>query len=350
MAIIYTFLDALPGIYLGAPDESQALNVLPGHRMLLKGEGHNAVKLTIIGSLGCFVLSFLLVPLTIMFMRYAYPYVRNSIGWILIVIMAYMILKERKLSKILNATLMFSIAGVFGLVVLNIPTLNQPLFSLLSGLFGISLLLVSLMDKTSIPQQKPDVRLEVDHVVLVKSTFAGTFVATLAGFLPGFGSSQAAILGQQLVSFGKDIGDKGFMIMVGGINTVNMLTSIAAAYVIDKARNGAILAVIQIIERIDMTRMIIFLFALLVAAGISTILSLRISRVFSILITKVNYTALVSTIMGFIVLLTIYFDGILGICVLVTATAIGICASKMNVGKNHLMGCLIVPVICYFVI
>ena len=34
LAITHTFLDALPSIYLGAPDEAQALNVLPGHRLL----------------------------------------------------------------------------------------------------------------------------------------------------------------------------------------------------------------------------------------------------------------------------------------------------------------------------
>ncbi len=51
MAITHTFLDSIPGIYLGAPDADQALNVLPGHRLLLKGLGHCAVLYTTIGSL-----------------------------------------------------------------------------------------------------------------------------------------------------------------------------------------------------------------------------------------------------------------------------------------------------------
>ena len=57
LAITHTFLDSIPSIYLGAPDEAQALNVLPGHRLLQKGEGHNAVVCTVIGSIGCLVLS-----------------------------------------------------------------------------------------------------------------------------------------------------------------------------------------------------------------------------------------------------------------------------------------------------
>src|SRR3989344_9229703 len=47
MSITHTFVDAVPGMYLGAPSEAEALSVLPGHRMLLKGLGHQAVLCTI---------------------------------------------------------------------------------------------------------------------------------------------------------------------------------------------------------------------------------------------------------------------------------------------------------------
>ena len=50
LAITHTFLDAIPSIYLGAPTEAQALNVLPGHRLLMKGLGHNAIMYTVIGA------------------------------------------------------------------------------------------------------------------------------------------------------------------------------------------------------------------------------------------------------------------------------------------------------------
>ena len=63
LAITHSFLDSLPSIYLGAPDAGQELNVLPGHRLLHKGEGHNAIVYTLIGSLGCLVLGLILFPL-----------------------------------------------------------------------------------------------------------------------------------------------------------------------------------------------------------------------------------------------------------------------------------------------
>src|SRR3989338_8134090 len=50
MPVGHTFLDAVPSIFLGAPDADEVLNVLPGHRLLLEGKGYAAVKLTVIGA------------------------------------------------------------------------------------------------------------------------------------------------------------------------------------------------------------------------------------------------------------------------------------------------------------
>ena len=57
MAVTHTFLDPIPSIFLGAPDADQALNVLPGHRLLMQGMGYEAVKLTVIGSLLSLILT-----------------------------------------------------------------------------------------------------------------------------------------------------------------------------------------------------------------------------------------------------------------------------------------------------
>src|SRR3989344_4613411 len=45
-----------------------------------------------------------------------------------------------------------------------------------------------------------------------------------------------------------------------------------------------------------------------------------------------------------------FFDGFIGLIILFTATAIGLITSFFKVGKNHLMGCLILPVILFFIL
>ena len=39
LSVTHTFLDFIPGIFLGCPDEDTALSVLPGHQMLKEGKG-----------------------------------------------------------------------------------------------------------------------------------------------------------------------------------------------------------------------------------------------------------------------------------------------------------------------
>ena len=344
LAIVHTFLDALPSIYLGAPDEGQALNVLPGHRLLLRGEGHAAVVYTVIGALGCLLLGALFFPFFIWSMTFLALFVQHIIGYLLIVIVGYMILRDKE--KKFHNLLAFLLAGCLGLLVFSISSLHQPLFPLLSGLFGFSILLMSLLQKSFIPAQKEKQTLTISSKNTMKAVSAGTGVGFIAAFLPGFGSSQAAILATNIVG---DISDEGFLVLVGGINTANMLISIATAYALDKARNGAIVIVNELMGVVDFNAMMLFLGVSIVAGAVGALLTLVLSRVFSKVIVKVNYTYMIWSIMVFITLLTFYFDGFLGLVILFTSTAIGLMTSVWGVGKNHLMGCLVLPVILYFV-
>ena len=60
-AVSHTFISFAPSVFLGAPDETTALSVLPGHRMLLRGKGFEAVLLTARGCLYGFIISLALI-------------------------------------------------------------------------------------------------------------------------------------------------------------------------------------------------------------------------------------------------------------------------------------------------
>jgi putative membrane protein len=345
LAITHTFLDALPSIYLGAPDEAQALNVLPGHRLLFRGEGHNALLCTVIGALGALILGAIFFLAFVFGIGKMYPYLKGVMGYILTLIMIFMIKKEKK--KWLKSLVCFLISGCLGLIVFSIPNLNQPLLPLLSGMFGFSLLLVSLAQKSKIPEQKTNQPLNLNNKNMSKAVSGATLMGFIAAFLPGFGSSQAAIIA---TSFIKNIGDEGFIILVSGINTANMLISIGAAYAIQKARSGAIVTVNYLLGEMTFNQMILFVGASLFAGGIAAIITIKLSKVFAKYIVKVNYNYLIIGILIFVSLMTIYFDGFIGGIILLTSTSIGLIASNWEIGKNHLMGCLIIPVILYFIL
>ncbi len=343
LGITHTFCDGIPSIYLGAPDESTVLGVLPGHRMLREGRGHIALMLLTFGSYAALLLGLVLVPLFLFGMQVMQGVVTEWVGFILVAMVVYLIFREG--GKWFFALSAFLLSGLLGLLVFHIDGLSQPLFPLLSGLFGISLLIGSISENTTIPAQNSDSSFEVGWAKGSKAIAGATGMGYAAAFLPGFGSSQAAIVATKVVG---DIGDDGFMVLIGGINTANTLLSIVAIYAIDKARNGAIVAVNTLMGGVGFSEMLLLLCVAFIVGSLATIATLRLSRVFARFIGRVHYPTLVRGIILFIVLLAFLFDGFVGVIILATATSIGLLCSKWEIGKNHLLGCLLLPVILYF--
>ncbi|MFP4111826.1 MAG: tripartite tricarboxylate transporter permease, partial [Candidatus Woesearchaeota archaeon] len=331
-------------IYLGAPDESHALTVLPGHKMLLSGKGNLAVGLTIIGSFFSLLLCTMLVPFLIKITEIVYPIIKDYIGYILLGVIAYLIYQGKNR---LESTLIFLLSGTLGLIVLNLKNIENPLFPLLSGLFGFSVLLISLKDNNKIPKQGHSENIDVENKDIIHAVSRATVFGFIASFLPGFGSSQAAILASKTM---KQASTESFMILVGGINTVNMTLSLGTLYLLEKARNGAVLAVSVIIGDFTMGHLLLYLSTGIIAGSIAVTLAMIISKFFANMISKIDYRMLISGILVVITIMTIILSGFTGFLILVTATGLGIMAGLLNVGKNNCLGCLIIPVILFFLI
>ncbi|MBC8495554.1 tripartite tricarboxylate transporter permease [archaeon] len=344
MSVTHSFLDPIPSIYLGAPDSDQALGVLPGHRYLLAGHGYTALKLTVIGSFGALILSIVLFPIFIPIVKYGYDYISAYIGYILLAVVSFMILRD---NKKIWALFIFLLSGVLGFIVLNIPGFGNPLFPLLSGLFGISTLLISLNDNTSIPKQVIQDDLKLSKKLTLKALLSGQFSGFLTAVLPGVGAATAAVLSLQ---FTRNLGDKGFMVLTGSINTVNFILSMVTLLVLEKARNGAIIVVQELVVNFSMSHILIFLCVTLIAGSLSVILALKIAKLFSKLITKLNYRVLVIFIILLIIALVTLLSGFLGILVLIIATAVGLIPAIVKTTRTQAMGCIMLPVMLYFLI
>jgi len=171
---------------------------------------------------------------------------------------------------------------------------------------------------------------------------------SLCSFLPGLGPAQAAIIGSDLY---KKITNEGFLILIGGLNTINMVLSLVALFLLDKARNGAIVSVSKIMESVTLQDIMLFFAASLVAGGIAVFLTIKITKIFSKLFSKVNYKKLVLSII-FLIMIMVFFlsSNFLGLLVLTVSTLLGIIPAKLGIGRNHLMGCLLLPVILYFLL
>src|SRR3972149_277673 len=171
MSITHVFIDFIPSIFLGAPEDGTELSVLPGHEMLKKGQGFQAIHLASVGCLyGLFI--FLLLILPLYFISLAVKNLPGTmIAFGLIAISFNMIILERRKFAALSA---FLLAGLLGFIVLNM-TLKEPLLPLLTGLFGSASLFFSIKQNTKIGKQEllslPE-KIEKKRTLLSSAVFA----------------------------------------------------------------------------------------------------------------------------------------------------------------------------------
>jgi putative membrane protein len=232
MAVTHTFIDVLPSIFLGAPDAAMALSVLPGHKLLREGRGIEAVRLTQVGSLSAIILSSFLFVGFVFLIRSIETYL-DFIPLVLLGLVLFLLLQDFKIQTVI----LFLLSGVLGVLTFRLPGLENSLFPLLTGLFGISTLLLS-MSATAFPDQK-NKAFTIKNKLFAHTVTAGQSVGFVSAFMPGLGAASAAALAEPFVQ----AKEEGFLLLVGTISTVNFVLYLATFYVLEKARIGAVVAV-----------------------------------------------------------------------------------------------------------
>lgn len=330
LAITHTFIDVLPSIFLGAPDPSMVLSVLPGHELLREGRGFEAVQLTQIGSLGAVIIS------SSFFAGFVFLVHQVNTDWIpqvLLGLIFFLLLQTNWLGW-----LVFLIAGVFGWVVFHVPGLEQPLLPMLSGLFGISTLL--LAKPGVIPEQK-----NRSFTTSLRPLFPAQIAGFLTAFMPGLGSAAAATLITPFIRVGRE----GFLVLVGSIGTVNFILSLATFYVLDRARNGAVVAVQQITS-VSLELTLLALATIILAGGLASLTLTKLTPLFAVLAGSLDYVLISRTVIVFLTIVIFILSGYLGLVVAIVASALGVFAQLVGVARIYLMGCISLPVLIYVIV
>jgi len=340
MTITHTFLDFIPSIFLAAPSSETALSVMPGHELLLQGEGYGACRLAVIGCFLGLIILLVSAPFLIAFLSHIYPWLHRYMAAILVTASLFLILCDK--NKFMAAFL-FLISGILGVATLSLP-LKQPLFPLLTGLFGTSMLFTSIKQKTILPKQNIS-RVRISKKEICKIIPASFVSSSLCSFLPGLGAAQAAVIGSDIS--GK-ISRRGFLVLLGAISTLVAGMNFVAIYAISKPRSGVAVIAEKLLESLTLQQLWLFLVVALVAGSVAFFLSLFFARIFALKISSISYSKISTIILGLLVILCIIFSGWLGLLVLITATTIGIIAIESGTRKMHLMGSIMLPVILWF--
>ncbi|MEM5804304.1 MAG: tripartite tricarboxylate transporter permease [Candidatus Aenigmatarchaeota archaeon] len=339
-----SFVNFIPSIFVGAPDAGAELSALPGHRMLLAGRGFEAVRLTVLGGLGAVLLSVALLPAFSVVFPLLYRLARPVLHWLLLVVVFYMVAGEEGLKGKAIALYVIAVSGALGYFLLDVVSVNGALFPLLSGMFGLPMLLLAVKDKVRLPEGMSFEHEKIGKKDLLSSVGVGSIAGVLAGLLPGIGSSQATVLAQEAVGRGSD---RKFLIAMGGVAVSDVVYSIIALYILGNARSGIAVAVGNLVS-VGLGQVLLFLSVVLAAAGIGACMTLKMSRLAVAFLRRVDYAKLCMLTFAGVLAMTAWFSGPAGVAISLVALSIGLIPNIAGVKRSHCMGCLLVPTIMFF--
>ncbi len=302
------------------------------------------------------------------------------------------------------ALLYFLLTGAFGYIVLNsamfdffvpIPLERSGavfLLPMFAGMFGIAGMAMSLLDKASFPVQdvnEPDKdtkfaprfawpaiaawRINLSSKVkYLKGVFAGAVTGGLIGFYPGMSSAHASMVAKWAAGRDSDgerarvgkvganddtlDGAKEFISMLSAVNGANVVFNLLALFVIFKTRSGAMSYLESALEEFDgwlelqniPQAFSLMLFSAFVGCALAYPVTIGAGRLFAMHYHKLDYTKMTIFVMVFLVIMVALFSGPVGIFIMCIGAAIGISSQALGVRRVHLMGCIAVPVILFY--
>ncbi|MBE6485405.1 MAG: hypothetical protein E7Z85_01005 [Methanosphaera stadtmanae] len=348
ISICHAMIEFIPSLLLGIPEENTILSIQPGHRLLFKGKGKQAIRLISVGGYFSIILLIILMPLLMIILPIIYNMLKDYIGYLLLITMICLMIFFNKKNKKLKNILLFLTSGIMGLFVLNSNLGNNlGLLALLSGLFSISNLLYSINSKSKIPPQDDDRTITLNNK-FKKSTFAGSISGCILGLLPGLGPAQGTIIAQ-IATFNKNISPEEFLVTNSGVNISDTLFSLIAIYLINNPRSAISVYIQNIMPNIDLIEITFFILVSLISVSIATIISIKLGDLMIENMIKIEYKKLNIMIIVFISLLIIGFtistNGCLYYVLIcyVTSISLGILVNSLDLNKSSLMGVLIVP-------
>ena len=357
MSIAHALIEFVPSMLLGVPQEGTATSILPGHRMVLEGRAKEVIRIVSVGGFGAIIVTIIMLPLFSIALPILHDTIKPYTWMILLVASVYLTYSlTANFRDFLWSMLLFILSGILGWILFQTPiTSGVTLMCTFSGLFGISTILFSLNDSSTLPHQNPFYELNIDYNKF-KSIFAGGITGAILGFLPGFGPAQGTVIAQAVSGTNDNNDDDtvNFLLATSGLNISDCLFSLMAIYIIGNPRSGIAVYMSYLISEMNMNHLIIFIFASLLAVSVSLAVSLKLGDSFSRLMGMVDYKKLSSGVILLQILILyifiFYYKAPIAYMTiaLITSTALGMLPHYIGVGKSHLMGVLIIPAIVIY--
>ena len=342
--ITHCFLDIIPAAFIGIPDADTAYVVLPAHAMTRAGHGEEAVRTSALGSLWGVIFA---VPISfagLVFLPALQPLLDYWVGILLVLIMGLIIVMS---SAPLYAALVFCGSGILGLFAFAyaplaqgmIPGAGSVLMPLLTGLFGISVLLNT--GNAPIPEQKFR-EIKLTNTAIISRSIPGTAAGLIVGWLPGLSNATAnalLLLGQR-----KKSGYREYIVATSAANTANAVIGIAAFFAISRMRNGVMVALSALEDSIPSFPSLMLVGVM--SGGIAFLLTILMAR-FAQILNRIPARAFSQVVCVGMVALTYVLTDWFGLWILVLSILTGLLPGLFGVERMFCMGAISLPVMLF---
>ena len=330
-SVVHSFVDFVPSVFIGAPDGEDAVSVLPGHRLLLKGRGMEAVRAAAIGSLvGAATAVLIAVPLQILLSGPAGEALDSLTPLVLILVSGILLVSEHRRGSGVWGPVAFCVSGLLGLMCMTVPASfdgilgeDGVMMPLLTGLFGIPVLLEGT-GQARIPRQSDRVRDPVGAVPGLK----GVAMGAVAGWFSGITSTVGASVSSALFP---ESSPARFISCVASVGTVTSVLDLVT------------LSVSGVMSQTFM----LLLLSSAVASLLGYWLTIASGRMMSGLVSRIRPARMNRAVIAALVVLTFALSGPHGLLVLLCSTVVGLIPGFFGTGRVILCGCLIVPVLMF---
>ncbi len=281
-SIVYAFVNIIPAVLIGVPDEDTSLAVFPAHRLVLDGKGFDALTISAISSFLAIAIS---IPIYYLFLQFSgiFGSLIRFTKIVLILISIYIILLEKDYfggslsswKKRAVSALIFLASGFLGYVSLKYYDTHEisVLFPLLSGLFAFPTLIAG-MTSEDIPEQDFSLKLPKFSGVM-RGVISGLFVS----IFPGISSGVATAL-----SIKKEGDEEDYIASISSANSSNTLLNFAMLISLGKVRSGIAEAFVSLTNPSAFHFLhFLALSSAFAAMGITLLISIPIVRIFKFL-------------------------------------------------------------------
>ena len=330
MYAVYSIISFIPAVFLGIPDPTIVLSVLPGHRMAMQGKGLEALTIMVVSAIFAILACITLFPVSQFLYPIVFPIIEPYMLYILIVASAILLLRGK---KPIFSLLIFLLAGALGKQAFSLH-LADPFLPLFSGMFAMAAIFT--FSNHQLPHQKMPRKIDLS---LIKFAFLGVFLGWIADLIPGISSpAQVAAFASILLPFS----GVAYLATISSIGVSESIFAFSTASTLDKARIGAIAEASQLTSIADSLTPFLGYFILGTAFACVLIYVFR-NKIGEI--SKINFHILNAMLAIYLIAIVFLIDSFIGLGLFAVSSLLGYLCIRMNVERTTLMGAIIVPTI-----